>query len=237
MTTKLITSAMEKHVPQKITQPSDLFGLEILPECTFESEYGKLTLGRVVVPDFSSDEKDSARLKKEFDNLKSFIEEKDLTRKLDIAEQICKNEFQCTDPTDQFVVSDFDTQNSWSLSEFSNLLKASVQARLFEVGENLDNCLCKEFGYSDDACLSTGIVRYNEHPVIQPLSCAGGVYAYCLKYVLNPEIFCPPDYRDLKNEILNDGIPTHNYLSWAFSCASVSEGLLSLVSCVHFWLC
>ena len=24
---------MEKHVPQEITQPSDLFGQEILPEC------------------------------------------------------------------------------------------------------------------------------------------------------------------------------------------------------------
>ena len=221
---------MEKHVPQEITQPSDLFGREILPECTFESEYGKLALGRVVVPDFSTDEKGSVRLKEEFNNLKSFTEEKELSRKLGIADQIYKNELQ-------LVFSDFDTRNSEAFSEFSDLLKASVRARLFEVGENLDNCLCKEFGYCGDACLSSGIVCYNEHPVIQPLSCAGGVYAYCLKYVLNPEIFCPPDYRDLKNEVLTDGIPTHNYLSWAFSCASVNEPLLSLVSDVHFWLC
>ena len=48
---------MEKHFPQEITQPSDLFGQEILPKCTFESEYGKLVLGRVVLHDFSSDEK------------------------------------------------------------------------------------------------------------------------------------------------------------------------------------
>lgn len=225
---------MEKHVPQEITQPSDLFGQEILPECTFESEYGKLTLGRVVVPDFSSDEKGSVRLKEEFDNLKSFIEEKELSRKLDIADQIYKNEFSATAP---LVVSDFDARNSGAFSEFLHFLKAGVRARLFEIGKNLDNCLCKEFGYCGDACLSSGIVQYNEHPVIQPLSCAGGVYAYCLKYVLNPEIFCPPDYRDLKNEVLIDGIPTHNYLSWAFSCASVDEELISLVSDVHFWLC
>ena len=34
---------MEKHVPQEIIQPSDLF----VPDCIFESEYGKLTLDRV----------------------------------------------------------------------------------------------------------------------------------------------------------------------------------------------
>ena len=196
-----------------------------------------MTLGHVVVPDFSTDEKGSVRLKEEFNNLKSLIEEKELSRKLGIAEQICKNEFQCMYPTEQLEVSDFDTRHSEAFSEFSHLLNASVRARLFEVGENLDNCLCKEFGYCDDAYLSSGIVCYNEHLVIQPLSCAGGVYAYCLKYALNPEIFCPPDYRDLKNEVLTEGIPTHNYLSWAFSCACDNEPLLSLVSYVHFWLC
>ena len=62
-------------------QSSDLFGQEILPESTFESEYGKLTLKGVVVPDFSSDEIGAACLKKEFDNLKSFLEENDLSKK------------------------------------------------------------------------------------------------------------------------------------------------------------
>ena len=38
-----------------ISQPSDLFGREILPECIFESEYGKLKFNAVVVPDFSKD--------------------------------------------------------------------------------------------------------------------------------------------------------------------------------------
>lgn len=62
-------SIKEKKILPEITQPSDLFGLEILSECTFESEYGKLTLSPVFVPDFSSDEKGEIRLKEEFENL------------------------------------------------------------------------------------------------------------------------------------------------------------------------
>lgn len=79
---------MKKHAPHEITQPSDLFGREILPELMFESEYGKLTLGRVVFPDFSFDKKGSVRLNEEFDNFKSFVEEKEVLRKGDIADKI-----------------------------------------------------------------------------------------------------------------------------------------------------
>ena len=75
-------SIKEKKILPEITQPSDLFGLEILSECTFESEYGKLTLEHVIVPDFSTDEKGGVRLKEEFDNLKSFIIETKLQGKL-----------------------------------------------------------------------------------------------------------------------------------------------------------
>ena len=208
-------------------QPSDFFGQEILPECTFESEYGKLTLGKVIVPDFSSDENGAVHLKEEFNNLKSFIEEKDLSKKGDIADQVYKNELSRTD---------FCSQSSEAPSQFFHLLKASMRARLFETGCSLDPWLCSEFGYNYNSCLASGIVSYNDNPVIQPFSCAGGVYAYCLKYVLNPDIFCPPDYYDLRDEILTDGAPIHNYLSWAFACASVNKELISFVSDVHIGL-
>ena len=109
-------------------------------------------------------------------------------------------------------------------------------ARLFETGIYLASDLCKEFGYDINACLSSGMVCYNDIPVIQPFSCAGGIYAYCLKYVLNPDGFCPQDYIDLRDEIITEGIPTHNYLSWAFSQASVNKGIILFASEFHIFL-
>ena len=209
-------------------QSSDLFGQEILPESTFESEYGKLTLKGVVVPDFSSDEIGAACLKKEFDNLKSFLEENDLSKKRIIASKIFENEFSWEDTY---------SEKSETFSEFIRILKASILARLFETGYSLNNQLCREFGYEQYACLSSGMVCYNDSPVIQPFSCAGGIYAYCLKYVLNQDIFCPPDYIDLRDEIINEGIPTHNYLSWAFSQASNNIWIILFASENHIWLC
>ena len=209
-------------------QSSDLFGQEILPESTFESEYGKLTLKGVVVPDFSSDEIGAACLKKEFDNLKSFLEENDLSKKRIIASKIFENEFSWEDTY---------SEKSETFSEFIRILKASILARLFETGYSLNNQLCREFGYEQYACLSSGMVCYNDSPVIQPFSCAGGIYAYCLKYVLNQDIFCPPDYIDLRDEIINEGIPNHNYLSWAFSQASNNIWIILFASENHIWLC
>ena len=227
---------MEKCKSKEIIQPSDLFGLEILPECTFESEYGKLTIRSVFVPDFSSDEKGAVRLKKEFDNLKSFIEEKDLSKKLGIIDRIHENELSsCIDPSGYLILS-VDESRSMTFSEFIYTLRANMLARLFELGIYISSDICKEFGYNCSAKLSSGMIHYNDIPIIQPLSCAGGVYAYGLKYALNPDAFCPPDYEDLKDEIIINGIPTHNYLSWAFYCASADQYMISFVSYVHFWL-
>ena len=229
-------SIKEKHISPEITQPSDLFGLEILSECTFESEYGKLTLSPVVVPDFSSDEKGAIRLKEEFENLKLFIAEKEFSRKGDMANLIYKNEFSCVDQDGQPKDSNYFSRSSEAFSEFILLLKASIGARLFEIGHSINQDLCREFGYMNQALLSSGRVIYNDVPVIQPLSCAGGVYAFCLHYALNPDIFCPQDYVDLKDDILNEGIPTRNYLSWAFSRASNDEWMITFVSYMHFGL-
>ena len=64
-----------------ILQPSDLFGKEILPECTFESEYGTLKLHLVVVPDFLDNEI-VIRFEKCFDKIKAFMKEDDLLKKM-----------------------------------------------------------------------------------------------------------------------------------------------------------
>ena len=173
-------SIKEKKILPEITQPSDLFGLEILSECTFESEYGKLTLSPVFVPDFSSDEKGAIRLKEEFENLKSFIAEKEFPRKGDIANLIYKNEFSWVDSDGQQKDSNYYSRSSEVFSEFILLLKASIKARLFEIWHSVNYDLWWEFGYQDQAHLSSGRVLYNDVPVIQPLSCAGGVYAYGL---------------------------------------------------------
>ena len=229
-------SIKEKHISPEITKPSDLFGLEILSECTFESEYGKLTLSPVVVPDFSSDEKGAIRLKEEFENLKLFIAEKEFSRKEDIAKIIYENEFSCVDQDGQPKDSNYFSRSSEAFSDFILLLKASIGARLFEIGHSINRDLCIEFGYDDQAQLSSGRVLYNDVPVVQPLSCAGGVYAYCLRYALNPDIFCPQDYIGLRNDILNEGIPTHNYLSWAFSHASNDEWMIAFASYIPLGL-
>ena len=226
---------MEKHVPQEITQPSDLFGQEILPECTFESEYGKLTLGRVVVPDFSSDEKGSVRLKEEFDKLKSFIEEKDLSRKLDIADQIYENEFVKAVPGNRSGTPNRVLRSSKTFSEFIDSLSAIVHAQLFELGLYSRVEICSDFGYNARAPLSSRVVFYNNAPLTQPLSCAVGLYIYCLRCALDTRNFCV--YQDVLDRVLINELPTHNYLSWACSRASADKAVARFVSDTHPCLC
>ena len=67
---------MEKHLSNEIIQPSDLYNHEILSESKFESDYGKLLLSNIFVPDFSNDEKGAIRLNEEFNYIKLFISEK-----------------------------------------------------------------------------------------------------------------------------------------------------------------
>ena len=137
---------MEKHSIKEITQPSDLFGLEILPESIFETEYGKLTMGHVLVPDFSSDEKGQIRLKEEFDNIKEFIKENELSKKGEIADIIHKNEFSFsfTASDGSFIEPNYVSRSSEAFSEFVRLLQASIRARLFEMGFFTDSRLCPE---------------------------------------------------------------------------------------------
>ena len=82
---------MDKIDVSSISQPSDLFGKEILTECTFESEYGKLKFNAVVVPDFSKNKMELELLTKQFDDIKALMKEDDLLKKSEIATQISEN--------------------------------------------------------------------------------------------------------------------------------------------------
>ena len=86
---------MDKIDVSSISQPSDLFGKEILPEYTFESEYGKLKFNAVVVPDFSKNKMELELLTKQFDDIKALMKEDDLLKKSEIATQISENVPSC----------------------------------------------------------------------------------------------------------------------------------------------
>jgi len=54
----------------KISSPSDLFGKEILPEYTIESEYGTLKFNPIIVPDFSNNNEEFENFKICFNEIK-----------------------------------------------------------------------------------------------------------------------------------------------------------------------
>ena len=218
----------------KINQPSDLFNFEIIPEITFQSRYGNLTLSKVIVPDFSSDEKGLIRLNEEFTNFKSFITEKDPKKKFEISEVIYENEFVKPIPGNRYGSPNRVLRSSEAFSDFIDIIYSSMEARLFELGLYSDVKICSTFSYEKRACLSKGNIIYNGLPVIQPLSCSGGLYIYILRCALNQKIFCV--YPNYLNKVQND-LPKNNYLSWAFFNASLDEELLSFLSYAHPSLC
>ena len=222
---------MEKHISKEIMQPSDLYNLEILSEMKFESDYGNLILSKIIVPDFSNDEKGTIRFNEEFNNIKLFISEKDLSKKFDIAKQLYKNEFITPIPGNRSGAPNRAVRSSKTFSDFIDIIYASVQARLFEMGLYSNVDICINFGYEERAPLSNGIIIYNDNSVVQPLSCGVGLYIYCLRCILNPKIFCV--YEDIFNEILNNGLPNHNYISWAIYNAQNNKDYLSFLSYCH----
>ena len=221
-----IFSAMENTDILSILQPSDLFGREILPECTFESEYGKLKFNSVVVPDFSKDKIELELLTKQFDDIKAFMKEKDLLKKSEIAKQISKN--VCSHASE--LISKGITQYWWNEKcDFRNILRANVSFRLFEEGTCLNYAICNEFRYSSPDEFNSGILSYNTSPVKHPLMYGAGVYIYAIKKALKPSIRCNKEIQKISEKILFAGLPKHNYLSWAFYNASLDDELLSFI--------
>lgn len=225
-----------------ILQPSDLFGKEILPEYTFESEYGKIKFKAVVVPDFSKDKFALELLTKQFKDIKAFIKEPDLLKKSKIASHLLME-------SRGFIPDDgtykFDKKNTFLTicqkrqMDFRNLLLVGILFRLFEAGILKRYSLCLEFGFdSYDSNTSenflNSLISYNDNIVVQPLTCAIGVYILCLGKCLIPQAVCNHDFPDTLAKIKKHGIPQNNFLSWAFFSASSDNALLSLVAKTKF---
>ena len=148
----------------EIEHPSDLFGFEILSEHTYESQYGKLTFNSILVPDFSKDEIGLNRLKEEFENIKTFIADNDLKKKLEIAKKIYYNDINID------VFWGKLKKEKKSFSNFSGFLFSVIKARLFEEGISLRCDICTQFNYQDSNNLSKGIIEYNMCRIVQPFS-------------------------------------------------------------------
>ena len=206
-----------------ISEVSDLFGKEILPECTFESEYGKLKLNAVVVPDFSKNKIELEYLTKHFEAIKALMKEDDLVKKNEIIDSI----FGFV-PHVKFgmVTVGLDLTKSYL---FINILRSSIKFRLFENGEQLQCDICSYFGYEMSPKFHS-LITWNGTPIVQPLVCSTGIYIQSLGKCLNPNAVGVFRYPELVSELLeNKKLPSHNYLSWALHGASSDESLLPFV--------
>ena len=207
-----------------ISQLSDLFGKELLPECTFKSEYGKLTFKAVIIPDFSKDEIELKHLTKHFDDIKAFMKEDDLLKKSEIIDSIFGFVPHVTFGK---VTFGLDLTKSYL---FINILRASIKFRLFENGGQLQCSICSNFGY-EMSPKTHSLMSWNDVPVVQQLACSTGIYIQSLGKALNPNargVFRAPELVD---DILKDNrFPSHNYLSWALHGASSDKLLLSFVA-------
>ena len=221
-----------------ISQPSDLFGKEILPQCTFESKYGKLKFKKIVVPDFSESKVQLELLTKQFDDIKAFMKEDDLLKKNKIVSRLFMETRGFTPKADGY---EFDNKNDFITSaqerqmDFRNLLRMGILFRLFETGVSMHYSICLEFGFDSfnstvaEDCLDS-LMSYNGNAVIQPLACAAGIYILCLGKYFIPETVCSHDFPDTLAKIKELGIPRNNFLSWALFNASSDNALLNFVS-------
>ena len=132
------------------------------------------------------------------------------------------------DPLGYPIISNYASRSSGIFSKFTCTLMSSTRARAFELGIYSSVDICDEFGYGKMASLSSGIILYNDSPVVQPLSCGVGMYVYGLRCILNPRNFCV--YEGLLDRILTNRLPFHNYLSWACSRASADKEVVRFVS-------
>ena len=120
-------SSKDKIDVSSILQPTDLFGKEILPECTFQSEYGKLKFKEVIVPDFSKNKIELELLTKHLDAIEAFMKEEDLLKKSEIIDFIFGFVPHVTFGR---VTAALDLTKS---SLFINILRASILFRLFKM--------------------------------------------------------------------------------------------------------
>ena len=115
---------------------------------------------------------------------------------------------------------------------FINILRASIKFRLFENGKQLSCDICSYFGYKMKFISS--LMSWNGLTLVQPLTCATGIFIQSLGKCLNPNAEGEIYYPELVSDILeNKLLPSHNYLSWAIHGASLDELLLPFVEKFH----
>lgn len=229
-------SATDKIDVSSILQPSDLFGQEILPECTFESEYGKLKFKSVFIPDFSKDEIELELLTRQFGDIKAFMKENDFLKKSEIAVRLFveSRRFVPSIDKDEIVpMGNFFTNSQSRQMDFRNLLRVSTLCRLFEAGVAMRYDICLEFGFDPFDGDTTekflnALMSYTDKAITQPLACTVGIYILCLGKCFVPEAVCSHDFPDTLAKLKKHGAPQNNFLSWAFFSASSDQTLLSL---------
>ena len=204
----------------KISSPSDLFGKEILPGYTVESDYGTLKFKPIIVPDFSNNHEEFESFKLCFNDIKKFLIEKDLLEKSDCAFFMKK--------TISFLPLDYGESKIY---DFVRALDTSFCCRLFETGVSLSSITCTLFApcdypgwrYIQDTLL------YNDMIVTQNLSFGTGIYlqsfGVCKGKISDSRAHTP----EIVYEVFRH-IPTRNYLSWAFYCASTNNSLMNSCS-------
>ena len=190
-------SSTDKIDVSSILQPSDLFGKEILPECTFESEYWKLKFNAVIVPDFSKDKIELELLTKHFDAIKAFMKEEDLLKKSEIIDSIFGFVPHVTFGR---VMVGLDLTKS---ALFINILRASIRFRLFENGGQQQWDICSYFGYEMSPEFHS-LISWNGAPVVQPLACSTGIYKQSLGNCLNPSARGVFRYPELISDLLEN---------------------------------
>ena len=107
----------------KISSPSDLIGIELLPEYTFESEYGVLKFKPIVIPDFSNNDEEFEYFEMCFNDIKKIITEKNLLEKGDAAFYMKKHI--------SWLPIDYGDNKVY---DFARALDTSFCCRLFESG-------------------------------------------------------------------------------------------------------
>ena len=194
---------IKKNDIQEIENPKDIFGKEILPEITFESQYGKLTFSRVIIPDFSKNERAFDYLKEDFLIITSITSVKDLLYKWKKVKLLIFFYYNYQRYSDEYF-------------SFIDILKANIKARLLESGNSSCFTVCREFGYEKSARLCSGQVKFNDIPIYQPLASTGGLYLYILRYILI-EFKGFWIHKGFVEKIKkNNELPKNNYISWAF---------------------
>lgn len=204
----------------KMSSPSDLFGKEILPGYTVESEYGTLKFNPIIVPDFSKRSEEFESFKMCFNDIKKFINEKDLLEKGDYAFFMRKHI--------SWLPIDYGEDKVY---DFARALDASFCCRVFESGVFLHYNTCSLFAPCDLSGWRyiQDTLSYNDLVVTKTLSYSTGVYIQSLGVCKGKVSYSRSNTPEIVDEVFTH-IPTHNYLSWAFHCASSNGSLINSCS-------